>query len=176
MKRLYYLTDSVDVAESASDQLHQKGITDWNFHVLGQDKAQMTKHHLHSTTPLQELDIIRSGERGVLIGLTIGVLLTGYIALFTSFGANMNWIWQAAAVVLFALFGAWVGGLVGVSNENYKVRRFHKDIENGSYLLLVDVMPEQRSEVEQVMSQIHGIRKGGEDTTFVNPFGRPLTH
>ncbi|MGH1484844.1 MAG: hypothetical protein ACRBCI_01415 [Cellvibrionaceae bacterium] len=174
MKRLYYLVDNIDVAERISDRLHSDGITDWNFHVLGQDKAQIVRHHLHSTTPLQELDIIRSGERGILLGFTVGILVTCYIALFTSFGAQLNWMGQAAAVILFSLFGAWVGGLAGVSSENYKIRRFHHDIKNGSYLLLVDVKPSQRADVEQVVSEFSSVRKGGEDTTFINPFAKTV--
>lgn len=172
MKRLYYLTDSIDAAERLSDRLHDEGITDWNFHVLGKDKANIVRHHLHSTTPIQELDIIRSGERGVLAGFTVGILLTCYVALFTSFGSNLNWMGQAASVILFAMFGAWVGGLVGVSNENYKIRRFHNDIQNGSYLLLVDVSHDQKARVETIVDNFSAVRKGGEDTTLIHPFAR----
>ena len=172
MKRLYYLADTIDAAERVSDRLHEEGITDWNFHVLGQDKAQIVRHHLHSTTPLQELDIIRSGERGVLIGLTIGLLLTGYIALTSSVGAQLNWMGQVASIILFGLFGAWVGGLVGVSTENYKIQRFHQDIENGRYLLLIDVNRSQKSDVEGVLADFSHITKAGEDTTFINPFAK----
>jgi len=172
MKRLYYLTDSIDAAERLSDRLHQEGITDWNFHVLGKDKANIVRHHLHSTTPIQELDIIRSGERGVLIGFTVGILLTCYVALFTSFGSGLSWVGQVAGVLLFSCFGAWVGGLAGVSNENYKIRRFHKDIESGNYLLLVDVSRDQKARVEAIVSKFPVIRKEGEDTTIVYPFAR----
>jgi len=151
MKRLYYLSNNIDVVEKLSDQLHERGITDWNFHVMGKDKANMVRHHLHTTTPLHELDIVRSGERGVLAGFAIGLLLTCYVALFTSFGATMNLLAQIASVVLFSLFGAWLGGLVGVSNENYKIRRFHKAIDAGHFLIMVDVNRFQRHEVEKVI-------------------------
>jgi len=172
MKRLYYLTDSIDAAGRLSDRLHREGITDWNFHVLGKDKAKIVRHHLHSTTPIQELDIIRSGERGVLIGFAVGILLTCYVALFTSFGGNLNWIWQAAGVLLFSCFGAWLGGMVGVSSENYKIRRFHKDIENGSYLLLVDVAQGQTAQVENAVASFSSIHRAGEDTTIIHPFAK----
>jgi hypothetical protein len=176
MKRLYYLTDNVDVAKRMSDRLHHEGITDWNFHVLGRNKAQIVRHHLHSTTPLQELDIVRSGGRGVLIGFVTGILLTGYVALFTSFGEQLNWMGQLASIVLFSMFGAWVGGLAGMSSENYKIRRFHRDIVKGNLLLLVDVVPSQVAAVENIVMQFPEVRKGGEDTTFINPFAKPLVH
>jgi hypothetical protein len=176
MKRLYYLTDSVDTAERVSDRLHQDGISDWNFHVLGKDKAQLVRHHLHGTTPIQELDIVRSGERGVLMGIGIGILVTTYIAFFTSLGASLNWLALSGLVFLFACFGAWLGGLVGISTENYKIRRFHKDIDAGRYLLLVDVSADQRQNVESVMATFSGITKAGEDSTLVNPFSDSIAH
>lgn len=173
MKRLYYLSNNIDVVERLSDQLHQKGISDWNFHVMGKDKANMIRHHVHTTTPLHELDIVRSGERGVLGGFLVGLLVTCYIALFTSFGASMGIIAQAASVILFALFGAWLGGLIGVSTENYKIRRFHKAIDAGNYLIMVDVNHDQRRAVEDVIDKFHDIQRAGEDSTFISPFDKP---
>ncbi len=172
MKRLYYLTDSIDAAEQLSDRLHDEGITDWNFHVLGKDKANIVRHHLHNTTPIQELDIIRSGERGVLLGFTIGIVMICYIAMFTALGSQLNWLSLVAGVVLFSMFGAWVGGMVGVSNENYKIRRFHRDIENGNYLLLVDVNRDQLARVESIVGRFSQVRKAGEDTTVIHPFAK----
>jgi hypothetical protein len=175
MKRLYYLTDNIDTAERVSDRLHKEGITDWNFHVLGQDKAQIVRHHLHSTTPIHELDIIRSGERGVLIGFAIGILVTCYFALYTQVGASLHWLWLMAAIVLFSCFGAWVGGMVGMSTENYKIQRFHRDIRDGRLLLLVDVKADQKAGVESVIASFPGVAKAGEDSTFINPFSGTIT-
>jgi len=165
---------NINIAQRVSDRLHEEGITDWNFHVLGKDKADVIRHHLHSTTPLQELDIIRSGERGVLAGFTFGVVATAAIAMFTSIGEHMGLIAQLATIVLFSLFGAWLGGLVGVSSENYKIRRFHDDIEAGYFLLMIDVQPYQESEVREVVVEFDQIRQSGEDTTFDNPFARAV--
>lgn len=176
MKRLYYLTNNINIAEQVSDRLHQEGITDWNFHVLGKDKANVISHHLHSATPLQELDIIRSGERGVMLGFLIGVLVMAAIALLTPLGAQMNLLAQVGTVVLFSFFGAWVGGLVGVSTENYKIRRFHHNIESGEFLLMIDVTRDQQASVRQIIRDFDQIREAGEDSTFINPFSTPVTH
>ena len=176
MKRLYYLTKNVNVAEQVSYRLHEEGITDWNFHVLGKDKANLVRHHLHSTTPLQELDIIRSGERGVLAGFAVGVAVTGFVALFTQIGASMTLLMQVAIIILLSLFGAWLGGLVGVSSENYKIRRFHEDIEAGFFLLMIDVRPEQKRLLREVVDEFGDIREAGEDSTIITPFDTPAVH
>lgn len=171
MKRLYYLTDNIEAAEQLSERLHKDGITDWNFHVLGKDKANIVKHHLHSTTPLQELDIIRSGERGVITGLAVGTLFVAVMMMTSNFGQNVHWLWLVVAVGFFASFGAWVGGLVGISSENYKIKKFHNHIEAGQYLLLIDVDALQKPLIESIVTkQFTSIWKAGEDTTFISPF------
>ncbi len=170
MKRLYYLTDNIEAAEQLSERLHKDGMIDWNFHVLGKDKATIIKHHLHSTTPLQELDIIRSGELGVIAGLAVSALLVPVI-MISNFGQNVHWLWLAAAVGFFACFGAWVGGLIGISSENYKIKKFHNHIEAGHYLLLIDVDALQKSLIEAIVTkQFTSIWKAGEDTTVISPF------
>ena len=52
MKRLYYLTDSINCAQNISDKLHQKGITDWNFHIMSKNKDDLDKQTL-------DLELIR---------------------------------------------------------------------------------------------------------------------
>jgi hypothetical protein len=175
MKRLYYLTKNITIAERVSDRLHEEGITDWHFHVLAKDKANVVRHHLHSATPLQELDIIRSGERGILGGFLVGILAAGCMALFIATGEPMSLWLQAAVVLLFSCFGAWVGGLVGVSSENYKIRRFHDDIEAGALLIMVDVSLDQRRAGRDVIDEYDQIREAGEDSTLITPFSTPST-
>lgn len=174
MRRLYYLTKNINIAESVSDRLHEEGVTDWHFHVLGKDKANVIRHHLHGATPLQELDIIRSGERGVLLGLCVGMLATAFVSSFTSLGEYMTVVSQIATVIGFSLFGAWLGGLVGVSTENYKIRRFHNEIESGSFLLMIDVTKDQQRAVCDVMDEFGQIKQAGEDSTFITPFDAPV--
>lgn len=82
---------------------------------------------------------------------------------------------QAAVVLLFSCFGAWVGGLVGVSSENYKIRRFHDDIEAGALLIMVDVSLDQRRAVRDVIDEFDQIREAGEDSTLITPFSTPST-
>lgn len=174
MKRLYYLTKNINIAEKVSDRLHEEGITDWHFHVLGKDQANVISHHLHSATPLQELDIIRSGERGVLGGFLTGMVVVGLLAMFTHVGEQMTLLTKVGTVILFSFFGAWLGGLVGVSSENYKIRRFHNDIEAGEFLMMIDVTQDQKRAVRDVMDEFDQIREEGEDSTFINPFDSPV--
>ena len=174
MKRLYFLTRDIDAVDAISDRLHEKGISDWNFHVLGKNKSELHKHHLHSTNPLHELDIIRGGERGVIIGLGSGIIVLGILAL--GLGVNITWFMALGILVLLTMFGTWLGGLVGLSTENYKIRKFHDLIEEGHFLIMVDVAKEQAREFSEVVEQYPHIRAAGTDSTIITPFKNLITH
>jgi hypothetical protein len=173
MQRLYYLADDVETTRRVSDALHKEGISHWHFHVLAKDEAGLYTHHIHSATPFQQLDLIHTGQRwglgGAAIGLAIGLL--GYVL------QPLAWAVNPLVVVLVtligALFGAWLGGMVGLTRENYKISPFHDDIEAGRYLIMVDVRKEFRPRVRELMNmEFPSVQRCGSSSTFINPFER----
>lgn len=169
MKRLYYLTENLDTADDVAKALHAEGVSDWNFHVLSKDEAGLYKHHLHAATPLHQRDLIRTGERGALLGLAAGMAAAIFSAMLIELSSVHTAMVFAIAVVLPTLFGAWLGGLVGLSTENHKITRFHGDIEAGRALLMIDVRQSHENRIRELM-QLFPVRAGGEDTTVVVPF------
>ena len=76
-------------------------------------------------------------------------------------------------IVVFTLFGAWVGGLTGIDNENKKLRRFHDDIEAGKFLVLIYARKEQEQLIRDMMAEKHPeARLAAVDRHFMNPFKR----
>ena len=75
MRRLYYIADDLPTTRAISETLHDEGITDWNFHVVAKDEDGLYRHHIHSATPIQQLDIVHTGERFALIGAAVGLAL-----------------------------------------------------------------------------------------------------
>lgn len=171
MKRMYYLTSSLNSVERISDNLHQAGITDWNFHVHSKDEAGLNKHHVHSANYIQKMDIVRYSERGGMLGLLLSLLACAYMMTAQPFGANIDSLAYIAIFAFFTLFSAWAGGMVGMMKENQKLAQFHDAIEAGKHLLLVDVKAEQAEEVRQLMTTKHPeARFMREGSTFINPF------
>ncbi len=174
MRRLYYIADNLPITRAISEALHEEGITDWNFHVVAKDETGLYRHHIHSATPIHQLDIIHSGERWALCGAAIGLALglVVYISNVLPFATT------ALTVFLFALvgglFGAWQGGVIGLSRENYKLEPYHNEIEAGRYLIMVDVHPDSRGRVREILNMgFPEVRFCGRDTTVINPFSRP---
>lgn len=170
MKRFYYLTDNIESTEQVSDDLHAEGISDWHFHVLSKDEAGLQKKHVHVANPLHRFDIIHSGERGALIGGTLGFLLGAMAVVMGPLGEIFGLWFVLLPTALFGCFGAWVGGMVGLSHENYKIARFSDDIEAGRFLIMVDVRKNQENRVLRMMERQHPEASlAGVDDTWVSP-------
>ena len=168
MKRLYYLTSNIDSAEQISIDLHSRGISDWRFHIISKNEAGLISHRLHSANLFYRTDIIRYGERGAIIGAAMGILFAGSLY----FGQSISVVAAMLMVITLTFFGAWVGGLGGISRENYKVKRFHDDIVKGLYLIMVDVSPKEMDLIRAVMADNHpeAVLQGVDQSTWINPF------
>lgn len=167
MRRLYYIADDLPTTQAISETLHEEGITDWNFHVVAKDEGGLYRHQIHSATPIQQLDIVHTGERFAMIGAVVG-LVGGGIAYYS---ASLPLLSVFAFTLASALFGAWLGGMVGLSRENYKLEPFHDEIEAGRYLLMVDVQKESKARVREIMNMgFPRVRFCGKDSTVINPF------
>ncbi|MFZ5603035.1 MAG: hypothetical protein ACOY7J_11340, partial [Pseudomonadota bacterium] len=57
---------------------------------------------------------------------------------------------------IFTFFGAWTGGIVGISHENHHIARFHDALEQGDTLLMLDAYsPQQENRVRNLMHSRH---------------------
>ena len=175
MKRMYYLTPNLDSTEQISKDLHEEGITDWNFHVHSKDEAGLYKRHIHSANYIHKLDIVRYGERGAIVGFVISLAAVAYVVTAEPFGPEGTGSMVYLAICAFlTLFGAWVGGLAGLTHENQKIAMFHEDVDRGKYLLLIDVRQDEEDKVKSLMARKHPeaeLKRIG--STVINPFKFP---
>lgn len=174
MRRLYYVAKDLETTQRISDELHAEGISNWNFHVLAKDFDGLYRHHIHSATPIHQLDFVHTGERWAMTG----ALVCFAIGLAIHLSGSFPWQTSMVSVVLFTvvggLFGAWQGGMVGLTRENYKIEPFHQDIEAGRYLVMVDVSSANKARVREIMNmQFPQVEFRGRDSTLINPFKRP---
>lgn len=171
MKRLYYLTDSLESADLISRDLYEAGIKDDDLHILCCDEDALRQHHLHAATILQRTDIIRSVERGLIVGGMMSLCFMLPLAYMESFTFNA-WLGISAFCIVVSLISGVIGGL---AQENYKIYRFHDAVEQGRLLLMVDTPSEQEGFVRRIMSSQHPeAMLQGVTSTLANPFSPTL--
>ncbi len=171
MKCFYYLAPSLTSTQKISDDLHNVGVLDWFLHVIAKDEAGLKREHLHSSNYLETTDIIRDGLIGANLGFIIAVIAAGLVMMLEPFGPETPKMVYFAVVVVFTMFGAWVGGLTGIDKENKKLKRFHDDIEAGKYLILIYAGKEKEDVIREMMREEHEeARLVAIDRHILNPF------
>lgn len=172
MRTLYYLMDKLDTAREVAATLRQLNIDDNGYYIVSKDHDGLRRYNLHDASILDETDLIHSGERGALIGGLCGLLFALWIALMQPLGLSMSLAAFLFVSVLVGCFGAWVGGMVGLSHENYKLTPFHEAIARGKYLLVVNVRETARARtVKEVMHRRHAEALfEAEDTRGIDVF------
>jgi hypothetical protein len=174
MRRLYYIAEDVETTRRVSDALHGDGITDHDFHVVARDEAGLYTHHVHSATTYQQVDIIHTGERFAMVGACAGLLLVWCLEVVAPFGFAPDLFSGLALVVLGTLFGAWQGGMIGLTREHYKLAPYHHDLEAGRYVIMVDVRGDREDDVRDLMrARFPEVCAAGDDSTLDNPFETP---
>lgn len=171
MKCMYYLAPSLVSTHQISNDLRDVGIDEWHVHVISKDEAGLKKEKLHSSNWLETRDLLRYGFIGANFGLIAGVIAAGAMMLFEPFGPNVPAIAYFFLVLVATLFGAWVGGLIGIDSENQKLKRFHDDIEAGKYLVLIYARKGSGERVKEMMRERHPeSRHVATDRHLFNPF------
>ena len=174
MKRLYYLTKNIDSTEQVSKDLHDAGVTDWNFHVLCKNEQGLYKRHIHSANVIQKTDLVHSVEKSVLIGLGVGLAAALILSQIPVHGILPSFSILIGIFLAGIVFGVWHGTLFGFQNENVKLKPFHDKIEQGYYLIMVDVSVNQVEKVRLLMKKMHPEAQFcTQDNTLVTPFDEP---
>ena len=178
MKCIYYIAPTLPSTQRISDDLHAAGVKDFYLHVVAKDEFGLKQQQIHSANYLETLDVIRDGYLGAAMGAAAGLVGIGLMYYFEPFGPNVPGFVYLVLLGAATLFGAWEGGLIGVDNENKKLRRFHEQIEAGKYLILVYVRKQLEATVLALMESRHPEAElAGIDTHFINPFAavKPVT-
>lgn len=171
MKCIYYLSPTLQNTQQIAEDLRSIGVKDWFLHVHSKDESGVVRKRLHSSNYLETLDFLRKGFIGAGIGVIAGVAAAMLAGAVEPFGMPMNWIGYLAIIFLFTCFGAWVGGLTGVANENKKIAHFNDDIEQGKYLLLIYAKDHQLEMIKEMMIARHPTAQlAAVDPHFYNPF------
>jgi uncharacterized membrane protein YeaQ/YmgE (transglycosylase-associated protein family) len=152
MKRIYFLIPNIEVTKKIVDELLLARIDDRHIHVLAKRGTAMDG--LPEASHLQKTDFVPALWQGMFVGLLTG-FISGVIAMFLSNASTMAGGLILATSLAGAFVGAWVSSMVGSSTGNRQIRKFNQSLENGEFLLMVDLPLQRVEEVEGIVCRNH---------------------
>ncbi len=167
MNRHYYVSDDLDDLEQVEQELEAGGIDTEQIHVLSERDAELERHgHLHSVPSVMKTDVVRSGTRGVFVGLLLAALVLG-VAYFSGW-TNTASGWMPFIFLAIVVFGfcIWEGGFFGIQKSNSDFRPLQGKLRQGRHVFFVDVEPTQEPLLEQVVSHHPKLEIAGTGTAM----------
>jgi hypothetical protein len=149
-RRLYFLLPDVVSARRTAADLLLARVEDRHMHVLAKRGTELGE--LHEAGPLQKTDLVRGGERGMVLGGVGGIALGVIAVLYPPGGIALQWATVLATGLGGAALGAWVGSLAGAGAPNSRLARYEREFAAGKVLLMVDV---PFSRVEEIRNLVH---------------------
>ncbi|MDX9875081.1 MAG: NAD/FAD-utilizing enzyme [Spongiibacteraceae bacterium] len=163
MKRYYFVSDRIEDLKRAEQELMRRGIARQHIHVLSDDDAKVEVHGMQPVSSPLKKDVIRSGERGAVIGLVGAALI---IAVAWLLGASTIAVWVPViflAIVVLG-FGTWEGGFIGIQRRNRQHTQFDSNLAAGEHVLMVDADTDEEPVVPEVIAHYQTLRPAGDST------------
>jgi len=150
-RRLYFVLPDVETSRKVEQELLLARIEEKRMHFLGKRGTDMKD--LPEATPAQKTDLMR----GIYIGLFAGTI-TGLLAgLYIFFNPDTLGM-QVRPYVIFVcalvggIVGAWISGpLIGASTPNARLTAYHKSLQDGHILLIIDVPAKRVEDVRKII-------------------------
>jgi hypothetical protein len=168
MDRYYFISNDMDELQRVQEELLQKGLTEPQVRVLSNEEAELDKRGMRGVFPFLRQNVIKSGERGALIGIVAAVAVI-VVAWLMGASSAAAWIPVVFLAVVLLGFSTWEGGLIGLEQRNYKFERFQKMLADGYHVLMVDVDAKQRDLVPAVAQHYRSLQPAGRGSSWVNP-------
>lgn len=152
MKRIYFLIPNIRITKEIVDELLLARVDERHIHVLAKPGTPM--ENLPEATLMQKSDFVPAFEQGLALGGFTG-LMAGLVAVAVP-GAP---VLAGGAILAISLagagFGALMSSMIGSSVDNRQIQQFSKAIENGEFLMMIDVQKQRLEEIEQIIKRRH---------------------
>ncbi|MEX0958280.1 MAG: DUF1269 domain-containing protein [Burkholderiales bacterium] len=152
-RRLYFLLPDVPTAERTLRDLLLARVEIGHIHCLAKRETDLGE--LPEAGILQKTDLVHGAAVGVAIGGGAGVAAGALAIAFPPEGVSLQLVTVLVAGLVGALFGAWVSSMAGTAIPNSRLAGFHRAIEAGSVLMMVDVPLNRAHEIRELVAKRH---------------------
>ena len=156
-EQLRFLLPDVNTAKQASEALLLARVDNKNISFLAKPGTNLGNLQLAST--LESTNVVNDGERGLLIGASLG-LIAGLITHFYFPGIpqslHIHWmVLVGALMALGAALSAIGAAVFGVNFFNDDLQKYQKRIEDGAVLMIVSAPFQRSTEITKIVSKLH---------------------
>lgn len=164
-RRLYFLLPDVGSAKQVMRKMLLAGIEERHMHFLAKRGTPLPD--LPEANVLQKTDIVHGAQLGAMIGGVSGIIGGILMVVFPTDGVTLKLVTILIAALLGAFFGTWFASLAGSAVPNTHLKAFHREIENGKVLMMIDAPLGKVEAITDLINSCHPeIIDGGIDPTI----------
>ena len=156
-QHLKFLLPDIKTANQASEALLLARIDNKNISFLAKPGTDLGK--LQAASTLESTNVVNEGERGILIGASIGLiagLITHFYFPIIPQSLHINWMVLVGALMVFGAALSAVGAAVfGVNFFNDDLEIYKKRIDQGAILMIVSAPFQRSNEINKIVSKLH---------------------
>ncbi len=152
MQRIYFLVPDLVTTHAIVDEAKAMGVEERHIHVIGSGKVPL--EDLPEASLLQKSDFLAAIERGIPLGAATG-LLAGLVTIIVPGGVAMSGGALLATMAAGAGIGSWMASMVALDIPNSRHKAFEEAIEQGKFLMLIDVPKDRVAEIKEMVIRHH---------------------
>jgi len=152
-RRLYFVLPNLSSARKVAEDLLLALIEQRHMRFLA--RRDMALGDLHEAGRLQKTDQLHAAFLGMMLAGLLGAAIGIGLFVVKPEGLPVNHSVILGMTLFGAVFGFWVGSMVGASAPNSKLRQFNDDMESGRILLMVDVPRTRLEEIRDLVTLRH---------------------
>ncbi|GAA0214048.1 hypothetical protein GCM10009123_21570 [Kangiella japonica] len=155
MSRLLYQADHLKELEDTYDDLRMTGIADDHLHVIAKKQGRVLRRGLNAANHWYKTDILNGASKGAIFGFVTAIILSSILLATDSFNDGFQAFGVIATIVLLTAFGTWFGAFIGLQSQNHALKQFYHLVDEGKYLLLIDLTLAEEDTIKLVMATRH---------------------
>lgn len=156
-QHLKFLLPDITTANLAAKELLLAKVDNKNITFLAKPGTDLGE--LQTVSTLESTNAVNKGEKGILIGATIGLvfgLFTHYFQPWITESINVHWTLLVGVLMLFGATISAIGAAIFGSNSfNKDLEKYKNRVDAGAVLMIV-VSPFQRTnEITQIIHKLY---------------------
>ena len=155
--KLKFLLPDIKVANQVAESLLLARVDNKNISFLARPGTNLGQ--LQAASTIESSNIVNEGERGIIFGALIGILVGLYMHYFqpwitTSMG--VHWITIVVITTILGAMASAIGAAVfGVNLFNTDLNKYKDKIASGAILMIVTAPFQRSNEIRKIVSKSH---------------------